>query len=209
MVPKDGAVRGTRAHPDEPKLEAFQNKVEFEDDLCDSLGIERGSILISCTAGIPLFKRADSRVRIQGQIQKLAEVETDPPSGALSELRRRHLGLWRFYVFAEPKLVDAGMGPVIADAVALGLSETDVTNSLRRSRQPAGWAIIDRFGATLEAQGEAPLTSGERRELLQSVARSPSRPGADSRLPYNDLLGKRLNAARKPTQPRLELDGDP
>ena len=124
----------------------------FEDELSSYLGLPTGSILISCSTGSPLHKKADSRIRIEGSINKLLDVVTDPPSGAIQELRRRHESLWRFYVFLAPELVDDWAG-IVVDALdqRLRAIAQGARNDIQKWQPRDGAALIDRFASQVEA----------------------------------------------------------
>jgi uncharacterized protein len=188
--------------PKTDRSAAFKRKMEFEDSLTRYLGLPSGSVLVSCSSGIPLFKQADSRIHIEGDIRKLHEVSTDPPSGAIEELRRRHRSLWRFYVFLAPELVDQ-WAEVVVDAVDLRIRPmvASLRNELPDIQPRGGAAIVDRFARTIEGEDVSPLSMDERTQLLQLAARG-ERPAEN----VFDLLATRLDDLRAPAQERLELE---
>lgn len=162
------AAEGACPKGDERRF-AFAAKEEFERRVCEHAGIPEGTVLVSCPGDRMLFKHADTYVQIDGVVQRLQDVRADPPAGAIAELQKRHLALWRFEVFVAPEYRDRH-GKEIVDAVALELNDPSVVN-LRHGLQPVGGhALVDAYLKENGATIDPPMTVQERAAVVEHIA---------------------------------------
>jgi len=191
----------TRLFMGEDRTESLRSRSEFENEIAAMLELPRGSILVSCMRGSPLFKTAESRIRIENEIWKLSKVRQDPPAGALAEMLSRHASLWRFYVFLDPRFVEDFAGLVV-DAVSLKLWKSiQFRNDISRWQPTRGRLLVDHFAKQVELEGGKAITARNRESLLELAARHEPKQAS-----LFAQFKQRLAELEAGTEPSLGLD---